>query len=92
MARKVLRSMTMYRTEPKESEGIRTAILTYGFQNGILQILRCHSSLTGFNLLNHPHHGIINGSGDPMVSTPGTDIAVERIDFRFAAPFKGLKT
>ena len=27
-----------------------------------------------------------------MLPTPGADIAVEIIDFRFAAPFKGLKT
>ena len=54
-------------------------------------MLRCHSSLTAFNLLNHPHYGIINGSGDPVLSTLGADIAVEIINFRFASPFKGLK-
>ena len=62
------------------------------YKNSILQILRCHSSPTGLNLLNHPHHGIINRSGDPMPSTLVAEIAVEIIDFRLAAPLKGLKT
>jgi len=60
-------------------------------KNGILQILQCHFSLTAFNLLNHSYYGIVNGSGNPMLSTLGADIAVEIIDFRFAPPFKGLK-